>query len=106
MGENNFAPATTALYGFVMLMAAIAYYLLQAAILRVPGGNPVLAMAIGPDWKGKLSPAAYVAAIALSFVNRWIACGLYVLVAVIWLIPDLRIERALANHGQNESQGS
>ena len=103
MGENNFAPATTALYGFLMLMAAIAYYLLQLAILHVPGGNPVLAAAIGSDWKGKLSPVAYVAAIPLSFVNRWIACSLYVLVAVIWLIPDPRIERALTNHGQDES---
>jgi uncharacterized membrane protein len=96
MGANDFAPATTALYGFVMLMAAIAYYLLQGAILRVPGGNPVLASAIGPDLKGKLSPVAYIAAIGLSFVNRWIACALYVLVAVVWLIPDPRIERALA----------
>jgi uncharacterized membrane protein len=101
MGQNDFAPATTALYGFVMLMAAIAYYLLQTAILRVPGGNPVLARAIGADLKGKLSPAAYIAAIGLSFVNRWIACALYVLVAVVWLIPDPRIERAMADreHG-------
>ena len=104
MGQNDFAPTPAALYGLVMLMAAIAYYLLQIAILRIPGGNPVLASALGPDWKGKLSPVAYVAAIPLGFVSRWIACGLYVLVAVVWLIPDRRIERALANHGQNESR--
>ncbi|HEY2154839.1 MAG TPA: TMEM175 family protein, partial [Isosphaeraceae bacterium] len=103
MGENNFAPPPVALYGFVMLMAAIAYYILQLTMLRVPGGNPILASALGSDWKGKLSPVAYVAAIPLSFANRWAACALYVLVAVVWLIPDRRIERALASHGQSKS---
>ena len=102
MGANDFAPTPVALYGFVMLMAAVAYYLLQTTILRIPGGNPVLADALGSDWKGKLSPVAYVAAIPLSFVNRWIVCALYVLVAVIWLIPDPRIERALTDHDHRE----
>jgi uncharacterized membrane protein len=102
MGENRFAPAPTALYGFVLLMAAIAYYILQQSILHAPGGNPILASAIGRDLKGKLSPLAYVAAIPLSFVNPWIASGLYVLVAIVWLIPDRRIERALANQGKHD----
>jgi len=102
MGENHFAPIPTALYGFVLLLSAIAYYILQHAILRAPGGNPVLALAIGRDLKGKLSPAVYVAAIALSFVSQWIACALYVLIAVVWLIPDRRIERAIAANGNRE----
>ena len=95
LGENDFAPTPAALYGVVLLMAAVAYYILQQTILHVPGGNPLLASAIGRDLKGKLSPLAYVAAIALSFVNQWLACALYVLVAIVWLIPDRRIERTL-----------
>jgi uncharacterized membrane protein len=96
MGQNQFAPAPVALYGVLQLLAAIAYWLLQRAILCAPGASQVLADAIGRDWKGKVSPALYVAAIGLSFMNRWIACALYVLVALLWLIPDLRIERSLA----------
>jgi uncharacterized membrane protein len=102
MGQNDFAPTPVALYGVVLLMAALAYYLLQCAILRAPGGSAVLAAAIGRDWKGKLSPVLYVAAIALCYVNRWIACALYVLVALIWLIPDRRIERALPRQVRSE----
>jgi uncharacterized membrane protein len=102
MGENNFAPMPTALYGVVLLMSAIAYTILQWAILRAPGGNPVLEAAVGADGKGKLSLAVYVAAIGLSFVNQWLACALYVLVALIWLIPDRRIERAIAGHDPGE----
>ena len=102
VGENQFAPIPTALYGVALLMCAIAYFILQHAILRAPGGNPVLAKAVGRDWKGKLSLLIYVVAIALSFVNRWIACALYVLVALIWLIPDPRIERVLTNAEKNE----
>jgi uncharacterized membrane protein len=98
MGQNDFAPMPTALYGLIFLMAAIAYYILQLTILRAPGGNPLLAEAIGSDWKGKLSPVAYLAAIGLSFVNPWIACAIYVLVALIWLVPDRRIERTIAGH--------
>jgi uncharacterized membrane protein len=111
LGENHFAPTPAALYGVVLLMSAVAYMILQQAILRAPGGNPVLASAIGRDLKGKLSPIIYAAAIPLSFFNQWLACGLYVLVALVWLIPDRRIERALAgsegaNAGgvQNESR--
>ncbi len=103
LGENQFAPTPAALYGFVMLMAAIAYYILQWTILSAPGGNPVLEAAIGGDLKGKLSPLAYLAAIGLSFVNQWIACGIYVVVALVWLIPDRRIERALAQHNKSAS---
>jgi uncharacterized membrane protein len=102
MGENDFAPTPVGLYGFVLLMAAVAYYLLQQTILRAPGGNPLLASAIGRDLKGKLSPVLYVTAICLSFVNRWIAFAIYVLVALIWLIPDRRIERAVANREEAE----
>jgi uncharacterized membrane protein len=105
LGENNFAPTPTAVYGLIMLMAAIAYYILQLAILRAPGGNPLLASAIGNDLKGKLSILIYVAAICLSFVHQWISCALYVLVAVIWLIPDRRIEQALArSEGENDEE--
>ncbi len=97
MGENGFASTPTAVYGFVLLMAAIAYYILQRAIITREGRDSLLARAIGRDWKGKLSPALYLAAIPLAFVSRWIASGLYVLVALLWLIPDRRIERKLEN---------
>ena len=97
MGENGFAPTPTALYGLDLLLAAIAYFILQLTILRAPGGNPVLAAALGSDWKGKVSPLLYVAGIAFCFVSQWIACALYVLVALIWLVPDRRIERMFAN---------
>ena len=92
MGATEFAPTPTALYGVVMLMAAIAYYILQLTILNAPGGNAVLRAALGADWKGKLSPVMYLAAILLAYVNPWIACGRYVAVALIWLVPDRRIE--------------
>jgi TMEM175 potassium channel family protein len=95
MGENHFASLPTALYGGVLLMAAIAYWLLQQCIVSVNGAQSVLARAIGSDWKGKLSPLAYLAAIPLAFVNPWISCALYVGVALIWLVPDRRIERRL-----------
>ncbi len=96
MGENHFAKLPTAVYGVAMLMPAIAYYLLQKAILRREGRNSTLAKALGRDIKGKISPILYVAAIVVSFVNPLIAGVIYVSVAVIWLIPDKRIERALA----------
>jgi len=96
MGENHAAPLPTALYGFVLLMAAIAYYVLQRAIIASQGRDSVLAAAIGGDWKGKLSPVCYAAAVPLAFVNAWIAGGLYVFVALLWLVPDRRIERTLA----------
>ncbi len=97
MGENHFAPTPTALYGLVLLMAAIAYYILQRTIIRQQGPNSLLAKAVGKDRKGKLSPVCYLAAIPLAFVSPWIAGGLYMFVAIIWLVPDRRIERVLAN---------
>jgi uncharacterized membrane protein len=95
IGENHVAPMPTALYGFVLLMAAIAYYILQRTIIVRQGRDSLLAAAIGPDWKGKLSPVLYLSAIPLSFVHPWIGNGLYVLVALMWLVPDRRIERVL-----------
>ena len=106
MGNNHFAPNTTALYGFVLLMAAIAYTILQQTILRAPGASEVLAKAVGRDWKGKVSLLFYISAIPLSFVNRWIACGLYVAVALVWFIPDRRIERMVGTGTNDHDAGS
>ncbi len=96
MGENQFAATPTATYGVVLLLAAIAYYILQGRILAQEGPDSVLARAVGADWKGKLSPVLYAVAIPSAFLHPAIAGGIYVLVALIWLIPDRRIERALA----------
>jgi TMEM175 potassium channel family protein len=95
MGENQLAPIPTAVYGFALLMAAIAYYVLQRTIIAKEGRESLLAQAIGKDWKGKLSPLLYLAAIPLAFVSPWIASGLYVLAALLWLIPDPRIEKEI-----------
>jgi uncharacterized membrane protein len=95
MGENAFAPVPTAIYGVSLLMPAVAYITLQGAIVRAHGADSLLAHALGSDRKGKLSLALYAAAIPLAFVQRWAAGGLFALVALIWLIPDRRIERAL-----------
>jgi uncharacterized membrane protein len=95
MGENQLAAIPTAIYGFVLLMAAIAYYVLQRTIIAKEGRQSLLAQAIGKDWKGKLSPLLYLSAIPLAFVRSWIAGGLYVLAALLWLIPDPRIEREI-----------
>ena len=95
MGENHFAELPTALYGFVLLMAAIAYWFLERAIIAEHGRDSLLAVAVGSDWKGKLSPLLYAVAIGLAFVNQWLADAIYVLVAAIWFIPDSRIERQL-----------
>jgi uncharacterized membrane protein len=100
MGDNHFASTPSALYGAVLLMAAIAYWLLQGRIIASQGPGSLLARAIGNDWKGKLSPVLYLAAIPLAYVSHWIAQAIYVLVAVIWLVPDRRIENAL--RGRNE----
>ena len=91
MGENHFAPVPTACYGGVLLLAAIAYYILQSVIVRQQGCDSRLAAAIGRDFKGKLSPVLYAAGIALSFLIPWLAGCVYVLVALMWLIPDRRI---------------
>ena len=95
MGENHLAAIPTAIYGFILLMAAIAYYVLERAVIAKQGRESVLALAIGKDWKGRLSPALYLAAILLAFVSSWIAGALYVSVALLWLMPDPRIEKAL-----------
>jgi uncharacterized membrane protein len=99
MGENHAAPVPTATYGFVLLMAAIAYYVLQRAIVGLEGRDSVLSKALGTDWKGKLSPLFYLAAIPLAFVSAWLSSGLYVAVALLWLVPDPRIERELLRQG-------
>jgi TMEM175 potassium channel family protein len=98
MGENRFAAAPAALYGVVMLMAAIAYYILQQLIIASQGPDSLLKRAVRGDWKGKLSPVLYIVAIATAFWARWVSLGIYVLVALIWLVPDRRIEKALALH--------
>jgi uncharacterized membrane protein len=95
MGENHFAPLPTAVYGAVLLAAAIAYYVLQKMIIAQQGRHSKLRAAIGRDFKGKISPLIYLAAIPLAFVNQWISDALYVIVALIWLIPDRRIESKL-----------
>jgi uncharacterized membrane protein len=100
LGENHLAAAPTAIYGFVLLLAAVAYYILQRAIIAQQGGGSLLAAAVGKDWKGKISPLLYLAAIPLAFVSTWIAIGLYVFVALMWLVPDRRIERVLAKPEQ------
>ena len=97
MGESQFAKVPLAFYGVVLLMAAIAYYILVRRILRRHGPDSVLAHAVGKDWKGKISLALYIMGIAATFFNPWISGGIYVLVALMWLIPDSRIEVAL-NH--------
>jgi uncharacterized membrane protein len=103
MGENHVAATPTALYGVVLLMAAIAYWTLQQQILHTEGPHSLLASAIGDDAKGRLSPLLYLAAVGLAFVQPWMAHAVYVLVALIWLVPDRRIERAMA-HEQPEQR--
>ena len=98
MGENHFAAATSAFYGVVLLMAAVAYWLLQQLIIASQGRDSLLKKAVGSDWKGKLSPALYVVAILTAFWSHWVSQAIYVLVALFWLIPDRRIERVLSIH--------
>jgi uncharacterized membrane protein len=93
MGENHFAAIPVALYGFVLLMSAISYYLLSRSLIKREGTDSMLGAAVGGDFKGKISVVIYVAAILLCFVNRWIAIALYYFVALLWFIPDRRIER-------------
>ena len=97
MGENHFAALPAALYGAVLLMAAIAYWLLQQAIIAAQGPDSVLRRAVGSDWKGKLSPLFYLLAIPAAFWHTGISLALYVSVALLWLVPDRRIEHALAD---------
>jgi uncharacterized membrane protein len=92
MGENDFAELPTTVYGIVLLLAAIAYFVLQTAIISAQGPGSRLANALGRDLKGKVSPLLYIAGISFAYLNRWIAIGFYVVVALMWLIPDRRIE--------------
>jgi len=98
MGENHFAAAPSAFYGVVLLMAAVAYLILQQLIIKSQDRDSLLKKAIGSDWKGKLSAALYVVAILTAFWSHWISQAIYVLVALFWLIPDRRIERVLSTH--------
>jgi len=98
MGENHFTPIPTAAYGLVLFMAAIAYGILQGRIIASQGEGSLLKKAIGNDLKGRLSPILYVAAIGLAFVAPWISVAIYVFVALIWIVPDKRIERVLEEH--------
>jgi uncharacterized membrane protein len=97
MGENDFAKLPTTVYGIVLLLAAIAYFILQTAIISAQGPKSRLANALGRDLKGKVSPLLYIAGISSAYLNRWIALGFYVVVALMWLIPDRRIESIVAN---------
>jgi len=92
MGENHFAALPVALYGLVMLFAAIAYYVLQEVIIASQGPDSLLKKAIKGDWKGKLSPVLYLVAVGTAFLLTWISLALYIFVALIWLVPDRRIE--------------
>lgn len=96
MGENHFAALPVALYGIVLLAAAIAYFILSRSLISHHGQDSALAIAIGKDFKGKVSVISYAVAILCAFVNSWISCALYVLVAIMWLIPDRRIEKTLS----------
>jgi uncharacterized membrane protein len=101
MGENHFADLPSALYGIVLLMAAIAYWILQRVIVAAQGRDSLLASAVGSDFKGNLSPFLYLTAIVAAFMSAtWISHIIYVAVALIWIVPDRRIERALARSSQ------
>lgn len=102
MGENHFAAVPSALYGVVLLAAALAYYLLQQTIIAAQGAESPLKRAIGGDWKGRFSPLFYAVGILSSFWWPWIAESLYVVVALIWLVPDRRIERSLGGRSTSE----
>jgi uncharacterized membrane protein len=95
MGENHFAALPTAVYGGVLFAAAVAYWLLQQAIIATQGPGSVLKEAVGSDWKGKLSPILYLIGIGATFINPWLGQGLFTAVAIMWLVPDRRIERRL-----------
>jgi uncharacterized membrane protein len=98
MGDNFLAPLPIAIYGVTLLMPAIAYYLLQMAIMHKQGTQSLLAQALGTDLKGKISPVLYFAAIGLAYVSPWLSIAIYALVAVMWLVPDRRIEHVLGEN--------
>ncbi|MGG1553936.1 TMEM175 family protein [Paenibacillus ferrarius] len=104
MGESHFAPTPTALYGIVLLMAAVAYMFLQRAIIGQHPADSVIVSAMGKDLKGKLSPILYLLAIIMAYIAPWVSCFFFVLVAVVWFVPDKRIEQALSMH--NEEHGA
>ncbi|MDX2190823.1 MAG: TMEM175 family protein [Bacteroidota bacterium] len=95
MGENSFSNIPMAMYGFILLMSAIAYFILQLQIIKIDGKESILAKAIGKDIKGKMSPILYLVGISFSWINLWVSGGIYVLIALIWLVPDIRIEREI-----------
>jgi len=101
MGENHFTTVPSALYGSVLLMAALAYYILQSIIIAAKGNHSRLASAIGNDWKGKLSPVFYAMGIAVSFFRPWIAGCIYVFVALMWLVPDRRLAKVVDELGRS-----
>ena len=101
VGENHFAPAPMALYGAVLLMAGVAYLVLQNAIIACQGNDSLLAKAVGRDTKGKLSAVLYGVAIPLAYFEVWISGSIYVFVAMMWLIPDRRIERMVAHNSDH-----
>ena len=105
LGRNDFAEVPAAVYGMLLLAAAIAYYLLQTLIVRSQGDDSTLARAIGRDWKGKLSPALYISGVLLAFVQHWLAVAVYALVAAIWIIPDRRVEHLLNATAQDQPAG-
>jgi uncharacterized membrane protein len=102
IGENHLAAAPSALYGVVLLMAAIAYWILQQSIIAAQGADSLLKKAVGSDWKGKISPVLYLLGIAAAFVSPRLAQVVYVLVALLWLVPDRRIENALARESKQK----
>ena len=95
MGENHFSAIPSALYGVVLLMAAIAYLMLQRTIIASEGAASILKSAVGGDWKGKLSPFLYLLAIVSTFFVQWLAQAIYIFAALLWLVPDRRIEHVL-----------
>jgi TMEM175 potassium channel family protein len=97
MGENHFAPWTLAVYGMVLFLAAIAYTILVLTLISLHGRDSLLAIALGKDFKGKISIVIYLVAIPMALAKWWVACALYVLIAIIWLIPDRRIEKTLTD---------
>jgi uncharacterized membrane protein len=101
MGENHFAPLPTALYGVVLLMAGVAYWILQRMLMASEGDDSLIARAVGRDYKGSLSLLIYAVAIPLAFLSTWAAEACYVIVALMWLVPDRRIEKAMATHDRS-----
>ena len=99
IGDSHLAPLPTSVYGFIMMMAGTAYFILKTTLIAAQGPHSRLQAALGSDFKGRISVVLYFAGIVLSFANRWVAASLYVAVALIWLVPDRRIERSLGREG-------